>query len=431
MENNIVKMPSYDASKIITFGFSVIFVVFGILGGWMYFAPLAASSVAVGSVSADLNKKIVQHLEGGIVKEILVKDGDKVKRGDLLIKLDDIQYKAELDILKSQYQDALGLYSRAKALDEGKNKVVFPKELTNQNIIQNQKNIFETLSKSQKEQKDISKNRIIQLDKQIEGLTSEVKSKKQRLESISEEVVEWEELLKQKLIDKLKVRELKREKNSLEGEIAKSNSDIARLKEQIEEVRIQQLVSEKDFKNQTLDSLVKAKSSLEDLKSKIKAIEDKLVRTNILAPINGVVVGLKIHTVGAVIRSGDEILEVVPENSKLIVLAQVKTTDIDKVKIGLHADIKFPAFNLKTTHVIDGKVIHVSADSFVDEKTGNTYYEAKIEVTKQGIEDLKNYGFTLVSGMPAEVMINIGERTAFSYLIKPFTDMLSRGFNEE
>ncbi|WP_320034562.1 HlyD family type I secretion periplasmic adaptor subunit [Halarcobacter sp.] len=425
------KMPSHDASKIITFGLSVIFVVFGILGGWMFFAPLAASSVAMGTVSADLNKKVIQHLEGGIVKEILVKDGDKVKKGDLLIKLDDIQYKSQLNILKSKYQDALGAYARTVALENGKNEIVFPEELTDQNVITNQRNIFETLSKSQKEQKDISKNRIIQLQKQIDGSLSELKSKKQRFESISDEIEEWEELLRQKLIDKLKVRELKREKNSLEGDVAKLNSEIARLREQIEEVKIQQLVSEKDFRNQNLDSLLKAKSELEDLKSKIQATEDKLERTNIYSPINGVVVGLKIHTLGAVIAPGDNILEVVPEDSKLIVVAQVKTTDIDKVKVGLHADIRFSAFNLKTAHVIDGQVIHVSADSFTNQETGDSYYEAKIEVTKQGVKDLQNYGFTLVSGMPAEVMINIGERTAFSYLLKPITDMFTRGFNEE
>ncbi|XOB61307.1 HlyD family type I secretion periplasmic adaptor subunit [Campylobacterota bacterium DY0563] len=425
------KMPSDDASKIITFGLSVIFVVFGILGGWMYFAPLAASSVATGVVSADLNKKVIQHLEGGIVKDILVKDGDEVKKGDLLIQLDDIQYKSELNILKSKYQDSLGVYARTKALEEGKEEVNFPKELTNKNIITNQKSIFETYKKSQKEQKDISKNRIIQLQKQIDGSLSELKSKKQRFESISDEIEEWEELLRQKLIDKLKVRELKREKNSLEGDVAKLNSEIARLREQIEEVKIQQLVSEKDFRNKNLDSLVKSKSDLEDLKSKIHAIEDKLTRTNIFSPINGVVVGLKIHTLGAIIAPGKDILEIVPENSKLIVVAQVKTIDIDKVKVGLHADIRFSAFNLKTAHVIDGKVIHVSADSFINEETGNPYYEAKIEVTKQGVKDLQNYGFTLVSGMPAEVMINIGERTAFSYLLKPITDMFSRGFNEE
>ncbi len=429
--NNTLKMPSYDTTKVVAFGMSVIIIVFGILGGWMALAPLAASSVAVGKVSADIDKKTIQHLEGGIVKDIYVKDGDKVKKGDLLLALSDIQYKSELEIFTSQYEDALGVYARTKALDEGRDKVIFPKELNNQNVIDNQKNIFETYKKKIKDEKAITKNRIVQLNEQIQGLSSILKSKKQRLSSISEEIVEWEELLKQKLIDKLKVRDLKREKNTIEGDISNTISDIARLKEQIEEVKIQQLLNEQNFKNQNLENLVKSKSAIEDLKSKIEATKDRLKRTKIYSPIDGTIVGLSLHTKGAVIRPGEDILEIVPADSKLIVIARVQITDIDKVKIGLHSDIRFSAFNLKQAHVIDGEVTHVSADSFLDNQTGTSYYEAKIEVTKKGREQLKDYGFILVSGMPAEVMINVGTRTAFSYFVKPFTDMLSRGFNEE
>ncbi|RXK12296.1 hemolysin D [Halarcobacter mediterraneus] len=429
--NDSLSMPSHDTSKVISFGLGVIIVVFVIFGGWMVLAPLAASSVAVGKVSADIDKKTVQHLEGGIVKNIYVKDGDSVKKGDLLIKLDDIQYNAELQILTSQYQDALGVHARTKALDEEKDKVVFPKELVNQNVIANQRNIFQTYRKRNLDEKAISKNKIIQLNNQIKGLSSLLKSKKQRLASISEEIVEWEELLKEKLVDKLKVRELKREKNSIEGDISNTISEIARLKEQIQEVKIEQLLREKNFKNENLETLVKAKSNIEDLKQKITTTKDRLRRTDVYSPIDGTVVGLNLHTQGAVIKPGSDILEVVPENTKLIVVAKVQTTDIDKVKVGLHADIRFSAFNLQIAHVVEGKVIHVSADSFVDEQSGNPYYEAKIEVTEKGKEQLQEYGFVLVSGMPAEVMINIGNRTAFSYFVKPFSDMLSRGFNEE
>lgn len=429
MNNN--SMPSHDASKVVTFGLSVILVVFVIFGGWMALAPLAASSVAVGQVSADVDKKTIQHLEGGIIKEIYVQDGNKVKKGDLLLKLDDLQYKAELEIFTSQYQDALGVYARTKALDEGKEKVSFSKELVDQNVIENQRNIFHTYRKRILDEKAITKNKVYQLNKQIEGLSSVLKSKKQRLSSISEEIVEWEELLKEKLVDKLKVRELKREKNSIEGDIANSISEIARLKEQIQEVKIEQLLREKNFKNENLENLVKSKSQIEDLKSKIEATKDKVTRTDIYSPIDGTIVGLDLHTQGAIVRPGDDILEVVPKDSKLIVIARVQTTDIDKVKVGLHADIRFSAFNLQQAHVISGEVIHVSADSFLDEQSGTSYYEAKVQVTPEGKEQLKDYGFVLVSGMPAEVMINIGERTTFSYLVKPFTDMLSRGFNEE
>jgi epimerase transport system membrane fusion protein len=428
---NSISRPSDNPSKVISFGLGVIIVVFVIFGGWMAFAPLATSAVATGQVSADLDKKMVQHLEGGIVDKIFVKDGDKVKKGDKLLKLDEVQIKADLAIFSSQLQDALGVYARTKALEENKLKVEFPDELINNIIKQNQINIFETQKKSLNDEKAISKNKIIQAKNQIDGLISLLNSKTQRLDSITEEVKEWEELLKQQLVDKIKVRDLKREQNQLVGDIANLNSEIAKTREQIEEIKLQQLLREKDFKKTNLDLLVQSKSQIEDLKSKIEATKDRLVRTDIVAPIDGTVVGLKIHTEGAVIRPGDSILEVVPDNSKLLVIAKVQVTDIDKVKIGLMADIRFSAFNTKNAHVIEGKVVHVSADSFSDEQSQTNFYEAKIEVTKKGLEDLKGYGFVLVSGMPAEVMINIGERTALSYFVKPFMDMLSRGFNEE
>jgi len=331
INNNQLSVPSSNDSKVIVFGLSIIFTVFILLGGWMAYAPLAASSVAVGIVSADLDKKTIQHLEGGIVEKIYVKDGDSVKKGDLLLKLQDIQYKGKL----------------------------------------------------------------VQLEKQIMGYNSLIKSKKNRVESLDEEIIEWSKLFEQQLVDKQRIRELKREKNLLEGEIANTKAEIAKFKEQI------------------------------------IVIKDSLTRTQIKAPINGTVLGLDIHTIGGVISPGAVILDIVPNNSKLVVVAQVPTTDIDKVTTGLLSDIRFSAFNLNQAHVVEGKVIHVSADSFVNETTGAPYYEAKVEVTAKGKEQIKEYNFNLVPGMPAEVMINIGERTPFSYFIKPFKDMLARGFNEE
>ncbi|MFA7083823.1 MAG: HlyD family efflux transporter periplasmic adaptor subunit [Arcobacteraceae bacterium] len=329
--NKNINMPSSDVKKVVGFGLGVVFVVFVLIGGWMAYAPLAASSVAVGKVSADLNKKTIQHLEGGIVEAIYVKDGDAVKTGDILIKLQDIHIQGQL----------------------------------------------------------------FQINNQIEGLESLVASKKKRLISIKEEIVEWTKLFKEQLVDKLRIRELQREENTIEGDIANTQAEIAKLKEQI------------------------------------IIIKDVLSRTKILAPTDGVIVGSTINTIGGVIAPGKPLLEIVPEDSKLLVIAQVQISDIDKVKVGLLADIRFSAFNLKQAHVIEGEVIHVSADSFIDEVTGAPYYEAKIQVTNAGIKQLSEYKFKLVAGMPAEVMIQIGERTTLSYLVKPFTDMLSRGFNEE
>ncbi|ABB44982.1 Type I secretion membrane fusion protein, HlyD [Sulfurimonas denitrificans DSM 1251] len=431
MENKKITMPSYDDSGVIRFGLAIIFVMFVLMGGWMAYAPLASSAVAVGKVSADLDKKTIQHLEGGKIEKIYVKDGDRVKKDQILLKLSDVQIKAQLNILNSQYQDALALFARLKAQRDGDKVIEFLPESTDENIIKNQRNIFETTKRKIEDENIITNNRITQLQNQIDGLNSLIKSKENRRASISEEILEWESLYKQRLVDKQRIRDLQRENNMIEGDLASTKSDIAKINEQISELQTQQLLREKEFQKETLERYVEAKSHIADLKSKITATEDTLERTAIVAPIDGIVVGFEIHTEGGVVSPAKPILEIVPQDSKLIVVAQVQITDIDKVQVGLIADIRFSAFDLRQSHVVEGKVVHVSADSFINQDGKTQYYSAKIEVTKEGVKSLQDNHFVLVSGMPAEVMIKTGERTALSYLLKPFMDMFSRSFNEE
>ncbi len=429
--NQQLQRPSHDDSKAIKFGLGVVFLIFGVIGFWAAFAPLASFSVATGSVSAGSDKKTIQHLEGGKVTAIYVKDGDKVKKDQILLKLRDVQIKAQLDILNSQYQDAIALFARLKAQRDDKISIIFPKDLSDKNAIKDQENIFFTAKKAIEDEQTIAQNKIAQYESQISGLNSIITSKEKRLDSIIEEQLEWEELFKQRLVDKQKIRELKREKLTIKGDLANIKFQITKLDEQISEVKTQKHLMEKESRKETLQRYVEAKSLISDLKSKIIANDDTLQRTNIVSPIDGTVVGLNLHTVGGIINQGDTILEIVPHDSELIVIAQVQTTDIDKVKIGLFADVMFSAFNLTHVHVIQGEVIHVSADSFVDKASGLPYYEAKIKVTKEGKQTLKDNGFILISGMPAQVMIQIGDRTALSYFVKPFSQMIDRSFNEE
>lgn len=424
-------MPSGDDSKVLSFGMAVIIIVFVIFGGWMAFAPLSSSSVANGKVSADSEKKVVQHFNGGTISQILVKEGSLVKKDDVLIRLDDIQAKAELIALRRQYMDSIASYSRLIAQRDNKSSIEISSEVTDLNIIQDQENIFFSTNKSLKDQKEISQQRVIQLQNQISGLKSLNDVRKNRISSFNEELKEWEVLYAQKLIDKIKIRDLNREINSLEGEIESNKSEAARLAEQINEIKTQQLLTEKEFTNQVLDQIVQVKNNMSDLKSKISHLEDIISKSEIKSPTNGIVVGLTAHTEGSVVRPGENILDIVPENADLIVVARVQIQDIDKVTVGLLSDIRFSAFNLKQAHVIQGEVIYVSADRFTDEATGEPYYEAKIKVTPDGILRLNEYKFKLIPGMPAEVMINIGSRTPLSYFVKPFTEMLYRGFNEE
>ena len=254
-ENIQIKPPSANDSNVIMFGLTVVFILFAVFGGWAAYAPLAESSVAVGKVSADLDKKTLQHLEGGVIENIYVKDGDFVNKGDLLLKLKDIHIKSQLDIYKTQYSDALALYSRLMAQRDNLDEVIYPAELKNKSIIKEQNNIFFETKKSIEDEKIISQNRVVQLENQIEGLKSLVEAKNIRKNSISEEILEWEELYKQKLVDKLKIRELSREKNMIKGDLAQSESEISKLSESISEIKNQQLLREKEFKKETLNKL--------------------------------------------------------------------------------------------------------------------------------------------------------------------------------
>lgn len=267
-------MPSGDDSKVIAFGLGVLIVVFVIFGGWMAFAPLSSASVAVGKVSADSEKKSVQHFQGGTISKILIKEGDLVKKDQTLIILDVLKAKAELESYKRQYMDSMASFARLVAQRDDLNSIDFPLEITDINIIEDHKNIFYTTTKSLKDQKEISQQRVVQLQNQISGLKSLIDVRKNRIISLKEELKEWEVLYAQQLVDKIKIRDINREINSLEGEIASSNAEIAKLGEQINEIKTQQLLTEKEFRNQVLDQIVQVQNIISDLKSKISSLED-------------------------------------------------------------------------------------------------------------------------------------------------------------
>ena len=420
-----ITIPSSDDTNIIKLGVGIVVFVFLILGGWSAFAPLATSSVAIGKISADTEKKIVQHLDGGIIKEILVKDGDEVKQGDILIKLDDVQIKSQLAILMAQHGEAVAMASRLEAQKDDKNMAA------SGGLQKSQQNILLETQKLRNEERKINQSRIVQLQNNIAGLKSIIDGKKAKLASDKEQVAELEELFKERLVDKMKLRDLKTEISMLESDISNANSEIQKTKQQIDELSNQQNYSDKKFKTETLTNLFDINSKISDLQSKITAAQDMLKRTIITAPSRGIVVGMSVNTVGGTITPGKPILDIVPKNKNLVITAQVSVADIDKVTTGLLADIHFSAFNLKSAKPIEGKVSYVSADSLVSSDGKMQYYEAKVELTDKGMRDFKGYGFFMIPGMPVEVMIKTGDRTALDYIIKPMTDRVRKSFNEE
>ncbi len=420
------------------FGFIVLIVAFGGFGGWAATARIDSAAVAPGLVTVESYRKTVQHLEGGIVREILVRDGDTVKEDDVLLRMDGTQASAQLGIAKVQYFAAQALESRLLAERNQTETIAIPAELKAEEsdprvreAIQAEQQTFITRRTSLKGETTLLRQRIDQLQEQARGLDALAKSKQERITSYTNEANDFRQLAKQGFSDKLRQRELERAASELEGERAQHLSDVSRSKLQIGEAELQILQLQKRFQSDVAEQLREVQTKLFDLRERMRALQDTVARTTVRAPASGTVVSMAVHTVGAVLSPGTPILEIVPQGEQLVVEAHVQVTDIDKVLPGLKADVRFSAFHSRTTPVLEGRVLNVSADRLVDRATNMPYYLARIQVPDTELQKLKERGLELLPGMPAEVIIKTGERTFLQYLLQPALDSAARSFREK
>lgn len=414
-------------------GFTIIFIVFVLFGGWSATAPIDSAALAAGTVKVKSNRKTVQHLEGGIVSSLLVRDGDQVEEGDVLIVMDQTQARAELGTLNGQLITAQATAARLVAERDGKTEVTYPFAEINSprisQLISSEDKQFQARRLSREGQVDLLQQRVEQLGNQRQGLVALIKSKRRLVNSYEEEIRDNEALLSQGFVSKQRLRDVQRSRDSLTGEISEHQSNIDTISVQRNETRLEILQLNKNVQEEVTTQLLEVQALLFDLQERINAISDRVKRTDILAPSAGMVIDLKVHTVGGVIGPGTPILDIVPEGEELIVEAEVATADIDRISIGMPADIRFSAFKSGTTPVIDGEVISLSADSLVNESTGMPFYLARVKVTAPGYEKLGD--LKLLPGMPAEVLINTGSRTLVEYLLQPATDAFARSMIEE
>lgn len=403
---------------------------------WGGLAPLKSAAVAPGRVDVINDKQIVQNLEGGVVKKILIKDGDVVKKGQVLLVIKNASLNAQLDISKNDFLLNSLVKSRLIAQRDDLKEPIFDKSLAKykgyESLKHAQLSIFKNKMQLRHDEITILNTRITQLNKQINGIRAIVAAKKARAKSVAGEQKEWEKLFKEQLTDKIKLRELDREQMATKGEIASGEADIARLQVQISETKSQIILKERSFKDDTLKELDIVDTKLTDLHNRIEAFSDQLTRAAVKAPVAGTVVDLAVHTVGGVIRPGEHILSVIPQHTKYVVVAKLPINKIDQVLgagIGTPVDLRFSAFDVQHSHVVEGKLSYVSADSLKDQR-GMPYYEIKAVLTKSGAKAFKENGFYMRAGMPCEVMIQTGERTMLSYLLNPFLNMFTKAFNE-
>jgi HlyD family secretion protein len=415
---------------------SAVVLVFG-LGGWAAFASIAGAIVAPGQLQVQTNRQVVQHPEGGVVGEILVDEGDRVKAGDVLIRFDGALLRAELAIVESQLFEALARIGRLTAEQELSAGIDFDPELLQvaaaqpeiAALIEGQRRLFAARQDTKLRETAQLRERQAQFEEEIRGIEAQRESLGRQLGFIEGELVDQRGLLERGLTQTSRVLSLEREKARLEGQIGAFTAQIAQSRGRITEIDVQ--ITGRDAMR-----LEEAIAELRDLSSRAAELREKrlsaletLSRLDVRAPRDGLVLGKTVFAVRAVVRAAEPIMYIVPTEEALVVASQVPVTDIDKVYPGQPARLRFSAFSTRTTPEIDGAVTKVSADALTDERTGMSHYTAEIAISEAGLAELE--GLTLVPGMPVEAFIQTGERSPLSYLMQPLTDYFNRSMRED
>jgi epimerase transport system membrane fusion protein len=436
----IIPPASADDSSFRRLGLAIILVVFGGFGAWATLAPLDSAALAPGVITVDNYRKTVQHLEGGIVSSIKVRDGESVAKGQALVTLDGTQQRGQLEILLGQYFIIVAREARLLSERDGLGRVVYPPELIQRQddprmqeamLLQNQ--IFMVRKLSRDGEVSVYRRQIDQLRAKAVGLREQKRSHDLLVDSYQGELQDFEDLLKEGFAEKQKVRDLQRNLSQSEGQRGMLISDMAATELQVSETQVKILQLNKEFQREVAKDLGEVQVALFELRERIQALQDTVERIVVRAPEAGMVLGLAVHTVGSVIQPGARIMDIVPQHEKLIIEAQVSPADIDRVKIGQLAEIRFSGFQANKMPRMEGKLVSVSADRLTDEtrQDQSPYYLARVDVMPEGLKELSRQNLKLVPGMPAEVMINTGSRTLFQYLTRPLSDSFARSFTED
>ena len=411
-------------------------VFFGGFVGWAALAPLQSAAIAPGVLSVDGYRKTIQHLEGGIISQILVREGDEVETDQVLIQLDDTSARATLELLRGRWMVSRALEARLVAERDGTSEIRFPAKLQAEKydpkvaeIIEGQTNIFDSRRNVLSGQSSILNQRASQLEAEIKGIRGQIAAQDSQLEFLKEEIADIEELYKKGFARKPRLLQLKRRAAEIKGARNMNEAQIARARQSIAESKMRTAELKTGMLNEAVEELRKVQSDIYDLRERIRAAEDVLQRTEIRSPIDGTVVNLLVNTPGGVIGAGAPLLDVVPRERRLIVEAQVNPSDIDIVRSGLEAQVRFTAFNQRHRPPASGTITSISADRLTDENSGEDFYLARIQLADTGEGAIE--GDELYPGMQAEVMIVTGARTALEYLVEPFTRSLNRAFRED
>lgn len=419
-------------SRTIVTGLAVIGIAFGGFGFWSSTAPLESAAVAPGEITVENYRKTVQHREGGIVREILVRDGDEVEAGEPLAVLDDTVIRAQWSQLTARYWDGLGTRARLAAERDGAGSVDFSTfgdqdHPRIQEIMRAQSNLFHARRTMLDGQVAVLGKRIKLLEREAEAMGAERDSKIRQLVLVNEEVATVQHLVRRGLTNRPRLLALQREAARLEGERDDYSARIARVGQAIAATELE--IANIAYKrlDEVAAELRQVEAEIRDLEEQLIAARDALRRTIVRSPQSGIVVGLAVHTRGAVLQPGEALMDVVPRDENLVVEARIQPDDIDRVHPGRTANIRFRTFQRSMTPPAEGEVVTVSADLLHDERTGHGYYLAQIRLDEESVADLPG---ELLPGMQTDVLINTGERTPLEYFLAPLTRAMDLGMRE-
>lgn len=438
--NDVLDAPatsvSIDDRKHARMGWWVVLV--GVVGFllWAGFAPLDRGVPAPGTVMVSGNRQAVQNLVGGVVDEILVRDGSVVKKGDILIRMNTTRAKSEAETLRGQYYSGLAVQARLSAERDGFNDIKFPAELLEaktdpraQDAIILQDQLFDSRRQALSSDLRATEQNIAGLRAQITGLESLQKARKEQWRFISEQLRGMRSLARDGYVPRNRLLELERTGSQIQGDIAEAVSSMVQAQRQISELELRMAQRRQEYQREVRTQLTDTQREVQSLYSRMQYADFELQHTSVRSPASGVVVGLSVFTNGGVISQGTQLMEIVPEDEPLMVEVKVPVHLIDKVYPGLPVELMFTAFNQRTTPHIPGEVVTVSADRLVEEKNGEPYYRVEAKVTPEGKEMLKTYDVR--PGMPVDALIKLGERTLLNYLLRPVLDRAGTALVQE
>ena len=422
-------------SGVIRFGWLVMLIGFCGFLLWAVLAPLDSGVTAPGEIVIDSNRQKVQHLTGGIVEEVLVRDGDHVAQDQVMIRLNRTRIQAELSTVRAQLLSSLAIETRLVAERNLDQELNFPtsiiearaQDIRVEEVVNTQVLLFNTRREALKNELSILDESIRGLNEQLRGIKAQQAGKSRQLVILTEELASLQLLFEQGYVPRNRIFELERAIADVEARRGEDAASIGRTQAAVSEAQLRKIQREQEYIKEVESQLTSVQRDVDSLEQRRISLQEDIERVDIRAPVAGVIVGLRIHSAGGVIKPGEDIVEIVPDGESLVIEARIPIQSIELVHVGLDAMVRFSALS-RLNPVIDGRVITVSADTLTDERTGVPYYKARIEVST---EELARLSYErILPGMPAEVVVKTGQHSVLYYLLKPILDHIFSAFRE-